>query len=110
MGDSFSTIKQNPAGRFPEKENIMSRTSYGISISRNGIWAGDGIYDHTDTPDVVAGNIRDCSAVLGGDQETAEKIYEAIEDAITEGDQPMDGEIKWGEDTYSWTLTTKSGE
>lgn len=88
----------------------MSTTSYDISISADNIWAGDGIYDHRTGENeegkaTISGSIRDCAAILGGSQEKAEEIYEAIEDAITDMDSPEDGEITVDGITYGWTLT-----
>jgi len=48
-----------------------------ISISVNGVWAGDG--------KIVDGEIRDCAAQLGGDQDETEVLYSLIEDAIEGG-------------------------
>jgi hypothetical protein len=79
--------------------STQKNTSYDISISADGIWAGSGIYED--------GNIRDCAAILGGSQDDAETIYEMIEDAITEMDAPADGEIEADGVTYSWTLTER---
>lgn len=85
-------------------------TSYDISISEDNIWAGQGVYDHSEGVNengqgVVSGNIRDCAAILGGSQDEAEKIYAAMEDAITDMDSPEDGEIEVNGRTYAWTLT-----
>ncbi len=82
-------------------------TSYNISITADNVWAGNGIYDHTNNGDTVSGNIRDCAAVLGGSQDKAEEIYEAIEDAITDMDEPADGQLENDGVTYAWTLTAK---
>lgn len=82
----------------------MSTASYDISISADNIWSGDGIYDHT--PGEI-GSIRDCAAILGGDQESAEAIYSAIEDEISNMAEPADGEITMDGVTYAWTLTAK---
>ena len=79
-------------------------TTYSIAIHADNVWAGTGIYDHTDSGDTVSGDIRDCGAILGGDQDTAEKIYDAITDAITDMDDPDDGEIEYDGVTYSWCL------
>lgn len=70
-----------------------------ISISQDGVWAGDGY--------VVDGRIEDCAAMLGrpglrhdnGDQQDeAEQVYQAIEEAIEEGELMLDG-IR-----YTWSL------
>lgn len=79
-------------------------TRYNISISQDGVWAGQGHYDHRDDGESVSGSIRDCDAILGGSQDAAEEAYSAIEDAITEGDSPEDGEIEHAGHAYSWTL------
>ena len=84
---------------------IMSTTTtYDISISENGIWAGDGKFDWTLGQNsagqpTTSGCIRDCPAVL------ADGAYEAIEDAITDTDNEMEGELDVGGKTYHWTLT-----
>ena len=79
-------------------------TTYDISISENGIWAGAGKFDWTlgddaDGQPKVSGCIRDCPAVL------SDGAYEAIEDAITVTDNEMEGELDFGGKTYHWTLT-----
>lgn len=61
-----------------------------ISISRDGIWAGNGR--------LVDGIIEDCSAILGADQDASDETYEAIQDAIQDGDesvQRQDGRYTW---------------
>lgn len=99
---------KNRPGVIPEqKKEKMKTTTYDISISANGIWAGDGKYDHRDNGQTVTGSIRDCSAILGGTQDKAEEIYEAIEDAITEMDSPNDGKLEIDGVIYDWTLTPR---
>ena len=83
---------------------MNTTTTYDISISENGIWAGAAKFDWTlgensDGQQTVAGCIRDCPAVL------ANGAYEAIEEAITETDNAMEGEVEFGGKTYHWTLT-----
>lgn len=68
----------------------MSKIS--ISISENGIWAGDG--------NLNEGRIEDCPAILGGDQDTADAVYEAIESAIAEGEST----VEVGGKSYSWSI------
>lgn len=80
-------------------------TSYRISICSNNIWAGDGTYDHRDNGHSVSGSIRDCSAILGGTQDSAELVYAAIEDAITEMDVPADGSVSIDGVKYTWALS-----
>ncbi len=46
-----------------------------VTISRDGTWAGDGIW--TDDCEIV-----DCPAVLGDDQDASDETYEAICDAL----------------------------
>lgn len=73
-----------------------------ISIFRNREWAGNGRID----PD---GQIVDCSAMLGVDQDASDETYTAIEDAIS--DEPQDsgrytgrGSVNRPDGTYSWTI------
>ena len=66
-----------------------------ISISRDGIWAGDGR--------LVAGSIEDCPAVLGDDQDASDETYEAIESAIEDGESS----IERPDGTYTWTITAE---
>jgi hypothetical protein len=63
-----------------------------ISIAVDGVWAGSGV--------LRDGEIADCAAVLGGSQEESDRIYDAIQSAIEDGDDSMDDEGK----TYTWTL------
>jgi hypothetical protein len=61
-----------------------------ISIYRDDVWAVTGIIED--------GVIRDCSAVLGDDQDASDKTYESIEDAISDGTESAtrpDGEYTW---------------
>ncbi len=89
--------------------NISNMTTrYNISIGQDGIWAGQGHYDHADNGDSVSGNICDCDAILGGNQEAAEEAYSAIEDAITDMDSPEDGEVEVKGKSYTWTLEAQS--
>tara|TARA_R110000868_G_scaffold101057_1_gene278206 strand:- start:8156 stop:8374 length:219 start_codon:yes stop_codon:yes gene_type:complete len=48
-----------------------------ISISKDGVWAGNGILED--------GRIVDCAADLATDTESCEQAYEMIEEAISEG-------------------------
>ena len=82
---------------------MSTTTTYDISISENGIWAGAGKFDWTlgensDGQQTTSGCIRDCPAVL------ADGAYEAIEDAVTE-DAKMEGKVEVSGKTYRWTLT-----
>lgn len=63
-----------------------------ISITRDGIWAGDGT--------LRDGEIVDCSAVLGVDQDASDGTYEAIQDAIADRLDSIDRP----DGTYSWTI------
>lgn len=68
-------------------EDILQK----ISIYRDSVWAGDGVVDET-------GDIRDCAAVLGSDQDESDETYEAITDAINSGETSVsrpDGEYTW---------------
>jgi hypothetical protein len=64
-----------------------------ITIYRDDAWAGEGwLYD---------GEITDCEAVLGVDQDASDETYALIADAIGAGEyyvQRPDGR-------YSWTIT-----
>ena len=44
-------------------------TTYSIAIHADNVWAGTGIYDHTDSGDTVSGDIRDWLDSVGGDSE-----------------------------------------
>lgn len=65
-----------------------------ISISRDGVWAGDGRFDDD------LGIIEDCPAVLGPDQDASDETYDAIETAIEAGRDS----VARPDGTYSWTL------
>jgi len=65
-----------------------------ISISRGGVWAGDGRIDGS-------GEIVDCPAVLGADQDASDETYEAIQEAVESGED----EVKRPDGTYTWTIT-----
>lgn len=73
-----------------------------ITISRDGVYAGEGTIDHT-------GEIV-CPAVLGPDQDASDETYEAIMDAIDS--EPQDagrytgtGEVVRPDGVYSWTIS-----
>lgn len=63
-----------------------------ISIYADDVWAGDGRLSN--------GHIEDCAAILGGDQDTAEEIYEAIEEAIAANES----EYVRDDVAYTWSL------
>lgn len=65
-----------------------------ISISCDGVWAGSGWL----TED---GKVIDCPAVLGEDQDASDETYEAIDDAIEEGEE----EVVRPDGTYTWTIS-----
>ncbi len=65
-----------------------------ISISRDGVWAGNGA--------VVDGIIQDCAAILGANQDASEETYEAIEQQIA--DDKTDGSVSRPDGTYSWRI------
>lgn len=69
-----------------------------ISIDENGIWAGSGT--------LRDGIIEDCMAILGDDQDMAEKAYEAIEQAIADGESS----VTIGEYTWTWEITADDTE
>lgn len=56
-----------------------------VSIFRDGVWVGDGYW--------MYGIIRDCSAVLGADQDASEETCELLEDALAALDGPG-GEVR----------------
>ena len=63
-----------------------------ISITADGVWAGDGV--------MRDGHVEDCSAILGGSQDDADRIYEAIDDAIASSDNSVsDGGV-----LYEWSI------
>ena len=64
-----------------------------INIYRDGVWAGGG--------ELVDGEIVDCSAVLGGDQDESEETYCMIEEAIEEGKS----EVVRPDGKYTWSIT-----
>lgn len=75
-----------------------------ISISQNGVWAGDGT--------LVRGGgriyIADCPAILGprhlkgeAAHDYAERIYKAIEEAIERGEDSLE----FDGIAYSWDMT-----
>jgi len=67
-------------------------TAMKISIAENGIWAGTGV--------LRDGIIEDCPAILGDSQDMAEKVYEAIEDAIDNDESS----VTMGDYTWSWGI------
>lgn len=69
-----------------------------IEICVDGVWAGSGKL----RGDVDNGHqIVDCGAQFSDDQDASEKVYEAIEDAIDEGDDQITVDGK----RITWTIT-----
>ena len=73
-----------------------------ITIYRDGVWAGVGRIDSD-------GEIVDCPAVLGPDQDASDETYEAIQDAIDHEPQDAErytgsGEITRPDGVYSWMI------
>ncbi|MFW6024035.1 MAG: hypothetical protein ACOC8P_00260 [Dichotomicrobium sp.] len=68
---------------------MSNDTHHTISIEENGVWAGTG--------QLVDGSIQNCPAILGDDQDMAERAYEAIEQAIARGEHNVTI------DDYTWT-------
>lgn len=73
-----------------------------IEIYRDGVWAGTGRLDSD-------GEIVDCSAVLGPNQDASDETYEAIQDSIDsepqdEGRYLGQGSIERPDGVYSWIL------
>ena len=68
-----------------------------IDIYADGVWAGSGR--------LVGGVIVDCSAILGGSQDSAEAIFDRIEEEIDLGDDSVarDGDgIMIDGVSYTW--------
>lgn len=79
-----------------------------ITIYRNAVYAGEGRIN-TD------GEIVDCPAVLGPDQDSSDETYEAIEDYLNlepqeEGRYVLRGEIDRPDGVYSWEVDYVSEE
>lgn len=68
-----------------------------ISIYRDDVWAGDGIL-------LDDGVISDCAAELGEDHTESDATYEAIEDAIMDGDES----VERPDGTYTWTISEEA--
>ena len=71
-----------------------------ISIYRDDVWAGDGRLEDD-------GQIVDCPAVLGPDQEASEETYAAIASSIAAVPQKYryTGSIEQPDGTYSWRVS-----
>jgi hypothetical protein len=70
----------------------MTRLPRAIVLYRDGVWAGEGYLN--------AFNEVICSAVLGPDQEASDAAYEAITDAIENGDRS----VNRPDGLYSWEI------
>ena len=68
-------------------------TRLNITIHRNNVWSGAGKIDSD-------GIITDCPAILGYDQDASDETYEAIQDAIADGNDS----VERPDGTYSWTI------
>lgn len=76
-----------------------------ISIYRDGVWAGDGRLDKD-------GEIVDCPAILGPDQDASDETYEALCDAIDSSPQDSDrytgeGSVERPDGVYSYVLSAE---
>lgn len=69
-----------------------------ISISEDGVWAGDGIINICII--AAASHIYDCGASFG-DPDQTEAVYEAIEAAIAHGKSS----VEHNGSRYSWTIS-----
>jgi hypothetical protein len=63
-----------------------------ITIYADNVWAGNGR--------LVGGSIVDCAAILGGTQDAADSIYEAIEETIADGDD----QLTVDDVCYTWVI------
>jgi len=78
----------------PDAESEKTKT---ISICVDNVWAGDG--------KILDGEIRDCAAQLGGDQEETEVLYSMIEDAIEAGKDCVTCELNNGQTaSIEWSI------
>lgn len=69
-----------------------------IRIYKDGVWAGDGRIEND-------GEIVDCQAVLGTNQDASDDTYEAIQDAIAEDDDGgWKGSLQRPDAVYSWEI------
>lgn len=64
-----------------------------IAIYRDGVWAGEWWLGQD-------GEIRDCAAVLGPNQDASDETYEAIQDMIEEGNSA----VERPDGVYSWVI------
>lgn len=75
-------------------------TTTRISISVDGVWSGSGrVVDDS--------RIVDCGAVFAGGQDESDDVYEAIEEAISEGRDSQ--RIEHADGTthvYTWSIAT----
>jgi len=67
-----------------------------IRIFRDGVWAGDGSINND-------GEIVDCQAVLGPDQDASDETYYIIQ-AIIEDNGGCDGAVRRPDGVYSWEI------
>lgn len=73
-----------------------------ISIYRDNVWAGDGVINED-------GEIVECPAVLGWDQDSSWDTYEAIQEAIeAECQLEGTGAVQREDAVYSWTIVDDS--
>ena len=89
----YTSTGSTSLGRYDTESEADAVAHPSISIYRDNVWAGDGR--------IVDGSIVDCAAVLGPDQDSSDENYEAIEDAISDGQT----EITRPDGTYSWSLS-----
>ena len=75
MTNKLLSCKQPAPAAFRGGHTQGDTTMTMVTISRDGTWAGNGIW--TDDCEIV-----DCPAVLGDDQDASDETYEAICDAL----------------------------
>lgn len=68
-----------------------------ITIYRDNVWAGDGRINED-------GEIVDCPAVLGPDQDASDDTYEAIQDRIAEDEWTGAGSVERPDGVYCWQI------
>ena len=85
--DRFST--------FTRRRMTMNAPKNVIQIHLDGVWAGSGKVDDD-------GEITECGAVLGPDQDQSDEVYEAISDLIADGAEA--GQVRRPEGLYTFDV------
>jgi len=87
-GGTAQNYLEQTIKNYIEEEKTMKK----ISVTEDGVWAGTGTFNN--------GSIENCAAVLGDDRDMSERAYDAIEEAIADGETS----VAIGDYIWEWEI------